>query len=98
MAIDNIMNEHQRLSILHCLAAMENYKANNSIIQSVCAQYGNNMTSDKVITQLHWLQEQGLVNLEVHQSYTVATLTQRGLDVEKGMASLPGIKRPGPGV
>ena len=48
MAITQIMNEHERLSILHCLAAMDDYAANNSIIQSVCAQYGNTMTMDKM--------------------------------------------------
>ena len=61
MAITQIMNEHERLSILHCLAAMDDYAANNSIIQSVCAQYGNTMTMDKIGTHLFWLKEQGLV-------------------------------------
>ena len=96
MAILNIMNEHERLSILHCLAAMDDYAANNSIIQSVCAQYGNTMTMDKLATHLHWLMEQGLVKLEFHESYTIAKITQRGLDVEKGLATQPGVKRPGP--
>lgn len=98
MSLENIMNEHQRLSILHCLAAMENYSANNSIIQSVCSTYGNSMTGDKIATQLAWLKEQGAITLEQHQSYTVASLTKRGLDVEIGLASMPGVKRPGPRV
>lgn len=96
MAITNIMNEHQRLSILHCLAAMDDYRANNSIIQTVCSQYGNAMTHDKIGTHLHWLSEQGLIKIEAHESYSVAKLTSRGLDVEKGLAIAPGIKRPGP--
>ncbi|WP_416305197.1 ArsR family transcriptional regulator [Neptunicella sp. SCSIO 80796] len=98
MAINQIMNEHERLSILHCLAAMDGYAANNSIIQSVCQSYGNSMTQDKLGTHLHWLQEQGLVKLDQHESYTIATITQRGLDVERGLASSPGIKRPSPKV
>lgn len=96
MAIEKIMNEHQRLSILHALAAMDGYSTNNGIIQTVCAQYGNSMTLDKIATHLHWLKEQGLINLDAHESYTVATLTQRGLDVELGRATVPGIKRPAP--
>lgn len=96
MAITDIMNQHERLSILHCVAAMDDYAANNSIIQSVCAQYGNTMTMDKLGTHLYWLKEQGLVNLEKHESYTIARITQRGLDVEKGLAQVPGVKRPGP--
>lgn len=97
MALEKIIAENQRLSILYCLAAMDDYSTNNSIIQAVCAQYGNSMTIDKVGTQLHWLNEQGLVSLEFHESYTIAKITQRGLDVQKGLATVPGIKRPGPG-
>ena len=95
MPIDDILNKHQRLSILHCLEAMEGYSCNNSIIQCVCEQYGNKMTMDKIGTHLHWLKEQGLVSLDPHESYTVVTLTQRGLDAERGMATVPGVKRPG---
>jgi hypothetical protein len=96
MALEKIMNEHQRLSILHGLAAMDNYSANNSIVQSICAQYGNQMTSDKVLTHLAWLKEQDLIATQQLGTYTIATLTNRGLDVERGMASQPGVKRPGP--
>ncbi|OFC71803.1 hypothetical protein [Alteromonas confluentis] len=96
MAITTIMNEHERLSILHCLAAMNDYGTNNSIIQSVCAQFGNNMTMDKIGSHLHWLEEQGLLKLDNHESYTLAYLTQRGMDVEQGRATQPGVKRPGP--
>lgn len=96
MGISNILNEHQRLSILHCLAAMDGYRANNSIIQTVCGQYGNNMTNDRLLTHLNWLEEQGLVKVESHDTYTVAVITERGLDIETGRASAPGVKRPGP--
>ncbi|WP_102798740.1 hypothetical protein [Bowmanella denitrificans] len=98
MSLDQIMAENQRLSILHCLAAMDGYSTNNSIIQAVCQRYGNQMTMDRIGTHLHWLKEQGLATLESHESYTIATLTQRGLDVEKGLATQPGVKRPGPRV
>lgn len=98
MAIESIMNEHQRLSILHCLAAMDSYSTNDSIVQSVCTSYGNSMTTDKIRTHLHWLKEQGLVSLEQTGPYLVATLTSRGIDAEGGRASVPGIKRPSPKV
>jgi len=96
MAFNKIMNEHHRLSILHCLAAMDSYSTNDSIIQSVCAEYGNNMTTDKIRTHLHWLKEQDLVSLEETGPYLVASLTGRGIDAEAGRAIVPGIKRPGP--
>ncbi|WP_299072859.1 ArsR family transcriptional regulator [uncultured Paraglaciecola sp.] len=98
MAIESIMNEHQRLSILHCLAAMDSYSTNDSIVQSVCTQYGNSMTIDKIRTHLYWLKEQGLVTLEETGPYMVAALTSRGIDAEAGLAKVPGIKRPAPRV
>jgi DNA-binding transcriptional ArsR family regulator len=96
MSFQKVMNEHHRLSILHALAAMDNYSANSSIIKTVCASYGNSMTSDTVLSHLAWLKEQDLISTEQMGSYTIATLTHRGLDVEQGMASQPGVKRPGP--
>lgn len=98
MAIEHVMNEHQRLSILHSLAVMDGYSANNSIIKTVCAQYGNAMTSDKVLSHFAWLKEQDLITTQQLGTYTIATLTNRGLDVQQGMASQPGVKRPGPRV
>lgn len=96
MAITTILNENRRLSILHCLGAMDDYSANHSIIQTVCSSYGNSMTSDVVVTHLAWLAEQDLVTLSHVGDYTVATLTNRGADVERGLARVPGVKRPGP--
>ena len=98
MPIKQITSEFHRLSILHCLEAMENYSTNNNILQSVCAGYGNDMTLDEVATHLHWLAEQGLVSLEHNKIYTIATLTRRGLDVQQGRARVPGVKRPSPKV
>lgn len=98
MPLSKILNEHERLSILHCLAAMNDYAANNSIVQTVCQQYGNSMTLDRLATHLHWLNEQGLITLEVHESYSIAKLTARGLEVEQGIATQPGVKRPSPRV
>ena len=64
MPLKEIQNNHQRLSILHCLAAMDDYTANHQIIQSVCASFGNAMTLDKIKTQLDWLAEQDLVKVD----------------------------------
>jgi hypothetical protein len=97
MRFQKIVNENERLSILHCLAEMDDYSANNSIITDVCADYGNRFTSDKLLTHLAWLSEQGLVTLKDVGNYKVATMTARGLDCEKGLARTPGVKRPGPG-
>lgn len=95
MSMQEVMNEHERLAILLALAAMPGYSTNDSIVQEVCARYGNDMSRDKVKTQLSWLQEQGCVTTEPVGRYVKASLTERGQDVAEGRARIPGIKRPG---
>jgi len=94
MAINKVMSEHQRLSILLALAAMNGYQTNDSMLQSACAAYGHTMSSDKVLGHLAWLSEQSLVSLETNGNYTMATLTSRGQDVSEGVATCPGVKKP----
>lgn len=96
MNLQKIIEENQRLSILHCLAEMPAMSTNHQIIQQVCANYGNVMGTDLVKTQLHWLSEQGAVNTENAGDYVIATLSQRGLDIEKGLVTVPGIKQATP--
>ncbi|OUR62044.1 hypothetical protein A9Q74_06240 [Colwellia sp. 39_35_sub15_T18] len=94
MAIDKVMSEHQRLSILLALGAMNGYQTNDSMLQSACAAYGHTMSNDRVLSHLAWLKEQGLVSLESNGAYTMATLSGRGQDVSNGMATCPGVKKP----
>lgn len=96
MSIADIQNEHQRISILHALFSQNDYRANDSIIQMVCDRFGNNMSTDTVKVQLAWLEEQSLVVTEKVGEYTVAQITKRGLEVQQGRASVPGVKRPLP--
>lgn len=94
MAIDKVMSEHQRLSMLLALGAMSNYQTNDSMLQSACAAYGHTMSNDRVLSHLAWLKEQGLVSLENNGHYTMAKLTSRGQDVAEGIATCPGVKKP----
>jgi hypothetical protein len=94
MAIDKVMSEHERLSLLLALAAMSGYSTNDSMLQSTCKQYGHKMSNDKVLNHLFWLKEQGLVTLESVASYQLATLTSRGQDVAEGVSTCPGVKKP----
>jgi len=93
MALEKIMNEHARLSILRTLVALR-YQSNDSIIKDSCSAFGNQMSSDQVRTQLCWLEEQGLVTIERKGDYLIATLTSRGQDVSAGLSFVDGVKRP----
>lgn len=94
MALQDIMQQHQRLVILRCLAEVPGFDLNESILQDSLIAYGLDISRDGLRTQLAWLQEQGLIRLEQLGSTQKAVLTARGEDVALGRAVVPGIKRP----
>lgn len=93
MALQNIQNQHARLSILRALDALL-HPSNDSIIKDSCAQFGNQMSSSQVRTQLCWLKEQGLVEITKQGDYLIAKLTMHGQDVAQGLSLVDGVKRP----
>lgn len=97
MSFDELLTQDQRLVILRALRTDLGYSHNESIIHSILERFGHKVSRDKVKTHLEWLKEQGLVTLDNVVGYYVATITQRGVDVADGSATVPGIKRPGPG-
>ncbi len=87
-----------RLVILRCLNEDPGYSLNESIIQAMLGALGHNVSRDRVRTELAWLAEQGLVTVATVVNIQVATLTQRGEDAAAGRVTVPGVKRPRPGV
>ena len=95
MAMQDIMAEHQRLSILISLVQVSGYQLNESIIRDTLDVYGLDISRDGLRTQLSWLEEQGLITIEkINNRVWVATITGRGEDVANGVAIVPGVKRP----
>jgi hypothetical protein len=94
-----IYEEHRRLIILR---ALENPKigpsCNDSILQTICLEFGCRSSRDQVKSAATWLEEQGLVQNKVQESGTyIVTITQRGAEVATGILTVPGVKRPSPG-
>jgi hypothetical protein len=85
-----------RLIILRELKDTQGYRSNESVLQQVVEKYGHSCSRDCIRTQLSWLEEQALVTL-ADPGVLVATITQRGVDVARGSAPVPGVKRPSPG-
>ena len=85
-----------RLVILKALEQDLGYSHNESILHAIVEKFGHKCSRDQVKTQLAWLREQGLVDLEEVAGIYVATITQRGADVATGRANAPGVKRPSP--
>ena len=97
MSYKQIKDEDERLEILRALAEDSDYSLNNRIIGAVLASVGHNISNDKLITQLAWLNEQGLIETEEVGKLIVSKLTQRGGDVAAGRARVPGVRRLEPG-
>ncbi|WP_312566196.1 ArsR family transcriptional regulator [Comamonas sp.] len=90
-----VLTEDRRLVILRVLSELNAYKANSSVIGTLLERWGHTPSRDQIKTDLRWLEEQGLLSIEEIESVLLATLTERGMDVAKGRASQPGVKRPG---
>jgi hypothetical protein len=92
-----VWHAHLRLTLLRLLAEAPGYRANSSLLTSAAdATAGFAVSRDQVRTELAWLAEQGLAELDGHiPGLSVATLTERGQDVATGRASVPGVQRPG---
>ncbi len=96
MDFDELVTQDIRLVILRLLEEDQNFSLNDSLIQGGLELIGHGVSRDKVRTEIGWLKEQGLVEIKMVGSVTVATLTERGQAIALGRASAPGVKRPGP--
>ena len=98
---EKIQTAGGRLTILRLLAADANFTINESIIEKGVERFGFGWGRDRIRTELRWLQEQQLVEIEdlgeQGANYLIAKLTQRGLDISKGKGHVDGVERPGPG-
>lgn len=93
----DFVTEHLRITILRALHDQPDYALNESLLLDIVGTFGFAPSRDKLIGELAWLDEQGLVTMGGPESCRVATLTARGEDVATARATVPGIKRPRPG-
>lgn len=96
MEYQQLITENQRLAVLKFLRDDNDYTQNTSILQDGLTAIGLDISRDKLETEVSWLAEQGLVEIEHYRTVTVVKLTGRGLDVAEGRARVPGVKRPHP--
>lgn len=88
------IRKHRRLAILRHLEQVSGYTANASILRDVLNGVGVGSTFDQVITELAWLQEQGMVLMQDHGEFVIAEATLRGIETARGEATHPDIQRP----
>ena len=86
MEYQQLITENQRLAVLKFLRDDNDYTQNTSILQDGLTAIGLDISRDKLETEVSWLAEQGLVEIEHYRTVTVVKLTGRGLDVAEGRA------------
>ncbi len=95
---NDIIERSLRLALLRVLAEPAlGYKANSAVLHSAAQSLGFHVSRDKVETNLDWLQEQGLVEIEKLGNVRIVKVKARGLDVAAGNGQVSGVDRPSPG-
>lgn len=94
MSYADDIRRHKRLAILRHLAECSEYTSNASILGDVLRGVGLVASRDQIVTELTWLQDQSMIIMTDHQDFVVATATQDGVEVARGVTTHPGIQRP----
>lgn len=88
--------QQQRLLLLQALQQDNDYTVSDLMLQAWLDECGMALSRDKLRTELQWLMDQGVLELECSGALYIAKLTGRGLDIAEGRATNPGIARPRP--
>ena len=90
------LRAHRRIAVLRHLEAAPEYVSNAAILAEVLAGLGLSVTRDQLLGELGWLREQGFVEFDPAAAFTVVVATRRGVEIARGLATHPGVHRPGP--
>jgi hypothetical protein len=96
MKYAEIVRQDRRLQILLLLQASGGYGASHFLLNTALDKYAHAVSMDALLSDLNFLAEIGLIEIEDMNPAKIARLTQRGLDVATGRVEEPGIKRPQP--
>lgn len=94
------VREEARLQVLRLLADAPDYTAADAPLHKALQAAGVCVAMGSLRVELAWLDEQGMVVTQRPGGalgLTIATLTDRGLDVAQGLSFPPGVARPRPG-
>ncbi len=96
MPYQKTVSEHLRLTILRLLSEQGDYSLNESLMLDMLHDFAFSCSRDKLKTELSWLAEQGIVEINLAYGLSIVKINSRGVDVATGLTNMPGIKRPAP--
>lgn len=88
-----LVTEDRRLAITRLLADSTSYQAGAPMLQMALAGLGHGVSLDTVTADLAWLRDAALLSLRDISGVHIVTLTARGLDVARGLTTVPGVAR-----
>lgn len=96
---EQTVRPHARLAILKLLESAPQYTSNVSMMSGLVNQMGITMTRAQLVTEVEWLQSQGLVKIDkpIGDHLIVVTATIPGVEIAQGIGRHDGIQRPRPG-
>lgn len=92
----DLQDEDRRLAVLQVLRDSASYRCNAPLLQQMIARLGHDISTDRFMTDISWLQEQGYVEPKDVGGVVIVRLTGRGMDVALGRGTFPGVRRPRP--
>lgn len=90
--------EYRRAILLRFLSEDPDYSTDTGLLKAALKTVGHGVPLRQVNEDAAWLEERGLVACEKLEEALLVRITQRGLDVVAGDETVPGVKRPGPGL
>lgn len=98
MSYEQSLAEDLRLRALMLLTELPAWSGNEMALARLLAErWGHAISGDRLRAELAWLDEQGLLTVQKPGGVWLATLSARGMDAARGLASVPGVARPRPG-
>lgn len=94
MAYQETLRQHRRLAILRHLEQVSDYTSNVSILTDVLDALGVTSSRDQVVTEVTWLEQNGFVTANDTAGFIVVEATHSGVDIARGRATHPDIRRP----
>ncbi len=99
MSLETLLQQDRRALILSSLDEAGGNRLSDLSVKSVLALFAHLISTDQVRTDLHWLEQQGLVRVQREVStggeIWMVQLLDLGQDVARGL-SHPGVRRQAP--